>query len=315
MSDTTNQVEEPNESVNQPGVAPVKKPAIHPLLMISGILSLFAGTFSLFALSYIPDLIEWAQSPDNLVPLTTWSYLLVFVLTPLLAYWAAYLAIIKRDLKMHAIAATAAYLVPAIIAVILEVIYVSVSYGLEELDVASLLRNFAPVDEAPIVEAMGIIVLILNVVFAWIAVLVVKNSNSSKSVTNQFGGTTNMTNQQPIGYDPQTGAPIYAQPAQAQPVGYDPQTGAPIYGQPGYMRPESQLPLVALIGGILFPLLGIIVGHIALSQMKRGEIPSSNMGLAKTGLILGYAFMALGFVALVIYIALFVAIVGPGFDF
>ena len=315
MSDTTNQVEEPNESPTNPATGPAKKPAIHPLLMISGILSLFAGTFSLFALSYIPDLIEWAQSPDNVVPLTTWSYLLVFVLTPVLAYWAAYLAIIKRDLKMHAIAATAAYLVPAIIAVILEVIYVSVSYGLEEIDVASLLRNFAPVDEAPIVEAMGIIVLILNVVFAWIAVLVIKNSNSSKSVTNQFGGTTNMTNQQPIGYDPQTGAPIYAQPAQAQPVGYDPQTGAPIYGQPGYMRPESQLPLVALIGGILFPLLGIIVGHIALSQMKRGEIPSSNMGLAKTGLILGYAFMALGILAVVAYVALFAAIVGPGFDF
>ena len=313
MSDTTNQVEEPNESVNPAAAA--KKPAIQPLLMISGILSLFAGTFSLFALSYIPDLIGWAQSPDNRAPVVTWAYLLVFFLTPVLAYWAAYLAIIKRDLKMHAIAATAAYLVPAIIAVILEVIYVSVIYGLEEIDVASLLRNFAPVDEAPIVEAMGIIVLILNVVFAWIAVLVVKNSNSSKSVTNQFGGTTNMTNQQPIGYDPQTGAPIYAQPAQAQPVGYDPQTGAPIYGQPGYVRPESQLPLVALIGGILFPLLGIIVGHIALSQMKRGEIPSSNIGLAKTGLILGYVFMTLGILAVVAYVALFAAIVGPGFDF
>ena len=315
MSDTTNQVEEPNESANQAAVGSAKKPAIHPLLVISGILSLFAGTFSLFALSYIPDLIEWAQSPDNEVPFTTWSYLLVFVLTPVLAYGAAYLAIIKRDLKMHAIAATAAYLVPAIIAVILEVIYVSVSYGLEELDVASLLRNFAPVDEAPIVEAMGIIVLILNVIFAWIAVLVIKNSNSSKSVTNQFGGAPNMSNQQPIGFDPQTGAPIYGQPVQPQPIGFDPQTGAPIYGQAGYMRPESQLPLIALIGGILFPLLGIIVGHIALGQMKRGEIPSSNIGLAKIGLILGYAFMALGFVALFIYIALFAAIVGPGFDF
>jgi hypothetical protein len=312
MSDTTNQVEEPNASVNQPGAAPAKKPAPHPLLLVSGILSLMAGTFSLFSLSYIPDLIEWAQSPDNAVPLTTWSYLLVFVLTPVLAYGAAYLAIIKRDLKMHAIAATAAYLVPAIIAVILEVIYVSVSYGLEELDVASLLRNFAPVDEAPIVEAMGIIALILSVVLAWIAVLVIKNSNSSKSVTNQFGGTTNMTNQQPIGYDPQTGAPIYGQPAQAQPVGYDPQTGAPIYGQPAYMRPESPLPLIALLGGIFFPLLGIIVGHIALGQMKRGEIPSSNMSLAKTGLILGYVFTALGILAVVVYIALFAAIVGPG---
>ncbi len=314
MSDTTSQVEEPNESLNQPGAAPDKKSAIHPLLVISGILSLFAGTFSLFALSYIPDLIEWAQSPDNVVPLTTWSYLLVFVLTPVLAYGAAYLAIIKRDLKMHAIAATAAYLVPAMIAVILEVIYVSVSYGLEELDVASLLRNFAPVDEAPIVEAMGIIVLILNVVFAWIAVLVAKNSQTNKSIANQFVGAPSMTNQQPIGYDPQTGAPIYGQPAQAQPIGYDPQTGAPIY-QPAYMRAESPLPLIALICGILFPLVGIIIGHIALSQMKRGEIPSTNMSLAKTGLILGYVFMALGILAVFAYIVLFVAIVGPGLYF
>ena len=124
-----------------------------------------------------------------------------------------------------------------------------------------------------------------------------------------------MTNQQPIGYDPQTGAPIYAQPAQAQPVGYDPQTGAPIYAQTGYMRPESPLPLIALIGGFLFPLLGIIVGHIALGQMKRGEIPSTNMSLAKTGLILGYVFMALGVVALVIYIALFAALAGSGLYF
>ncbi len=314
MSDTTNQVEEPNASVNQPGAVSDKKSAIHPLLVISGILSLFAGTFSLFALSYIPDLIEWAQSPDNVVPLTTWSYLLVFVLTPVLAYGAAYLAIIKRDLKMHAIAATAAYLVPAMIAVILEVIYVSVSYGLEELDVASLLRNFAPVDEAPIVEAMGIIVLILNVVFAWIAVLVAKNSQTNKSIANQFVGAPSMTNQQPIGYDPQTGAPIYGQPAQAQPIGYDPQTGAPIY-QPAYMRAESPLPLIALICGILFPLVGIIIGHIALSKMKRGEIPSTNTSLAKTGLILGYVFMALGILAVFAYIVLFVAIVGPGLYF
>jgi len=122
-------------------------------------------------------------------------------------------------------------------------------------------------------------------------------------------------NQQPIGYDPQTGAPIYGQPAQAQPIGYDPQTGAPIYAQTGYMRPESPLPLIALICGILFPLVGIIIGHIALSQMKRGEIPSTNMSLAKTGLILGYVFMALGILAVFAYIVLFVAIVGPGLYF
>jgi len=105
------------------------------------------------------------------------------------------------------------------------------------------------------------------------------------------------------------------QPNNQQPIGYDPQTGAPIYGQPGYMRPESQLPLIALIGGILFPLLGIIVGHIALGQMKRGEIPASNMGLAKTGLILGYVFMGLGILAAIAYIAIFAAFASSGLYF
>jgi len=312
MSDTTNQVEEPNQSLNQAAAA--TKPAIAPLLMISGILSLLAGVFSLQSFSWVPDVIEWAQSPDNVAPFITWMYLLVFALTPLLAFGAAYFAIIKRDIKRHAIVATAAYVAPAIVAIILDAIYISITYGIESVDFVSLLRNFAPVDESSLVEIIGLILLIINIVVAWIAVLVLRDSRASNSNTNAFAGAPTMTNQQPIGYDPQTGAPIYGQPAQAQPIGYDPQTGAPIY-QPVYMRPESQLPLVALIGGILFPLLGIIVGHIALSQMKRGEIPSSNMGLAKTGLILGYAFMALGFVALFIYIALFAAIVGPGFDF
>ena len=313
MSDTTNQVEEPNQSLNQAAVA--KKPAIQPLLMISGILSLLAGVFSLQSFSWVPDVIDWAQSPDNVAPFITWMYLLVFALTPLLAFGAAYLAIINRDLKRHAIVATAAYVVPAIVAIILDVVYISITYGIESVDFVSLLRNFAPVDEASLVEVIGLILLIINVIVAWIAVLVLRDSRASNSNTNAFAGAPTMTNHQPIGYDPQTGAPIYAQPAQTQPVGYDPQTGAPIYGQPGYVRPESQLPLVALIGGILFPLLGIIVGHIALSQMKRGEIPSSNIGLAKTGLILGYVFMALGILAVVAYIVLFAAIVGPGFDF
>lgn len=314
MSDRTIQVEEPNESVNPAAAA--NKPAIQPLLMISGILSLFAGVISLQSFSWVPDVIEWAQSPDNVAPFITWMYLLVFALTPVLAFGAAYLAIIKRDLKRHAIAATAAYVVPAIVAIILDVVYISISYGLESVDFVSLLRNFAPVDESSLVEVIGLILLIINVIVAWIAFLVGKSTTSRRYIisNNSFGGTPNMSNQQPIGYDPQTGAPIYAQPVQPQPIGYDPQTGAPIY-QPGYMRPESQLPLIALIGAILFPLVGIIVGHIALGQMKRGEIPSSNMGLAKTGLILGYVFMALGILAVVAYIVLFAAIVGPGLDF
>jgi hypothetical protein len=49
--------------------------------------------------------------------------------------------------------------------------------------------------------------------------------------------------------------------------------------------------------------------------MKRGEIPSSNMGLAKTGLILGYVFMGLGVLAVAVYVVLFAAIAGSGFYF
>ena len=314
MSDTTNQVEEPNESVNQAAAVPAKKPAIQPLLMISGILSLFAGVFALRSFSWVPDVIAWAQSPDNALPIVTWAYLLVFALTPALAFGAAYFAIIKRDLKRSAIVITAAYLVPALVAIILDVVYISISYGLESVDFVSLLRNFAPVDEASLVEIIGLIVLLINIVLAWIAVAAGKTSPRSYITAKNTGGALNMTNQQPIGFDPQTGAPIYGQPAQPQPVGFDPQTGAPIY-QPGYMRPESPLPLVALIGGILFPLLGIIVGHIALGQMKRGEIPSSNMGMAKIGLILGYVFMGLGILAAIAYIAIFAAFASSGLYF
>lgn len=63
---------------------------------------------------------------------------------------------------------------------------------------------------------------------------------------------------QPIGYDPQTGAPVYAQadrPQQTggqQPSGYDPQTGQPVYGQPaqqvaGVVTPVGGRPLDQLI--------------------------------------------------------------------
>lgn len=110
-----------------------------------------------------------------------------------------------------------------------------------------------------------------------------------------------MSDQQPIGYDPQTGAPIYAQVNQAQPQAWP--------------KPESQLPLIALIGAFFFPIVGIIVGHIALGQMKRGEIPSSNQGLAKAGLILGYVFTALTILAIIAYIAIFAAAMSGGYGY
>lgn len=56
-------------------------------------------------------------------------------------------------------------------------------------------------------------------------------------------------------------------------------------------RPTNALAIAALVCGIVFAPLGIIFGHISLSQIKRtGE---QGRGLALTGLILGYAITVL----------------------
>ncbi len=70
---------------------------------------------------------------------------------------------------------------------------------------------------------------------------------------------------------------------------------------------QSNLPLFALLGGILFPLVGIIIGHIALGQMNRGEISAQNRGMALAGTIIGYVFTGLGILLTVLFFALFAA--------
>ena len=53
----------------------------------------------------------------------------------------------------------------------------------------------------------------------------------------------------------------------------------------------NTLAIIALIGAFVFPLAGIICGHIALGQIKKtGE---AGQGLALWGTILGYVFTAL----------------------
>ena len=49
---------------------------------------------------------------------------------------------------------------------------------------------------------------------------------------------------------------------------------------------QSNLPLFALLGGIFFPIAGIIIGHIALGQINRGEISPQNRGMALAGTII-----------------------------
>lgn len=67
-------------------------------------------------------------------------------------------------------------------------------------------------------------------------------------------------------------------------------------------RPTNVLAIIALIGAFVFPLAGIICGHIALGQIKRtGE---NGHGLALWGTILGYVFTALWILIFVVSIIL-----------
>jgi hypothetical protein len=91
-------------------------------------------------------------------------------------------------------------------------------------------------------------------------------------------------------------APNKTQPAQAQTTVSNSQSNL------------SNLPMFALIGAFIIPLAGIILGHLSLSYMKKGQLSEQNKGMATAGLILGYVFVGLGFLTgLILVIALIVS--------
>ncbi len=100
----------------------------------------------------------------------------------------------------------------------------------------------------------------------------------------------------------------YAQPnPYAQPNAY---AGAPAYVPGQYAPATNTLAIVALILAFVVPLGGIICGHIALGQIKRtGE---GGHGLALAGTVLGYVFVGLGFLFLIIYFVIIGIAVSSG---
>src|SRR5882757_8770864 len=91
---------------------------------------------------------------------------------------------------------------------------------------------------------------------------------------------------------------------QNQPAG-GPQwnTGSPYARVPT----TNGMAIAALVGALVFAPLGIILGHIARSQIKRtGE---GGRGMATAGLIIGYVVTALSIVGALIAIALVLVVV------
>ncbi len=98
---------------------------------------------------------------------------------------------------------------------------------------------------------------------------------------------------------PGHGQQYWSGPPPQQPYGYLPPP-----------PPTNPLAIAALIGAIVVAPVGIVLGHISLSQIKRtGE---QGRGLALAGLIIGYVFTAvavLSLIALIVFAGIFASAV------
>ncbi|MCS5499238.1 DUF4190 domain-containing protein [Cnuibacter physcomitrellae] len=124
-------------------------------------------------------------------------------------------------------------------------------------------------------------------------------------------------------YGASSGAPGYGQGVPTQPPGSVPPGSLPPGAVPppgyygGYPAPPSAqtnvLAIITIIAAFVFSPVGIVTGHIALSQIKRTH--EGGQGLAKAGLIVSYVFTGiavLGIIAYVIFIIIIFATVGVG---
>ncbi len=132
----------------------------------------------------------------------------------------------------------------------------------------------------------------------------------------QWGGETN----------PTYGVPPTAQPYPPQYQPYPPQyqpyqpAGAPPY--PGYpeqyvpgMNPTNPLAIASFVCSLVgvfvsgLGIVGIILGHIALGQIKRSNGYEQGRGFALAGLIIGYIWLGLIVIAIVAFVLLFLLII------
>jgi Domain of unknown function (DUF4190) len=79
---------------------------------------------------------------------------------------------------------------------------------------------------------------------------------------------------------------------------YQPQPQHQYQGYPPAPQKTNTLAIIALVASFFISLAGVIMGHIALGQIKRtGE---GGRGLAIAALVIGYASMAIGLVVFII---------------
>ena len=102
--------------------------------------------------------------------------------------------------------------------------------------------------------------------------------------------------------------PPYGAP-NAAPVAGQPQAGQPSYTYQN-TAPTNTLAILSLIAAFVVAPAGIVLGHLALGQIRRtGE---QGNGLAKAGLILSYIFTGLWVIGIVIWIIVALALASLG---
>jgi uncharacterized protein YacL len=83
----------------------------------------------------------------------------------------------------------------------------------------------------------------------------------------------------------------------------------PSYGAPSTQR-TNVLAIVSLVSSFFISIVGIITGHIALSQIKKtGE---QGRGLAIAGLIIGYIGLVVGIILAIFWFAVIGAAINEG---
>jgi hypothetical protein len=134
--------------------------------------------------------------------------------------------------------------------------------------------------------------------------------------------------------DPGIAPPYYTLPPSPQPTyppaypGYPPYGSVPPARYPGYyagpMPPSTNgLAIASLICSIasfvVLPfvggVLGVVLGHVALSQINQSEGREEGRGMAIAGLIIGYANLALSLIVIVLIIVAIIAAANPPASF
>lgn len=118
--------------------------------------------------------------------------------------------------------------------------------------------------------------------------------------------------QPPTGYPEQQQQPY--QPYGQPPAGYPGYPQQPPAGYPGYPnayaapapmpQETSGMAIASLICSFFVPLVGVILGHIALSQINNSNGRLGGRGVAIAGLVVGYAFIALSLLFVVVFFVL-----------